>query len=365
MEPKRKKGLAAIPWAAVALALSLAVFGAAFVRAAAICAAGQSCLFLPQVSTPGATATPSATAAPATPGPSPTARPPATITGLAILGDSTQDEYRANDQRGGSFGPTTLNWVELLYALRQVNLGPQGSFDEPRRDGFAYNWARSGATTGSLLFSGQHTGAAEQIGAGEVSHVLIQIGINDFNQDNMIVNIAQGRLSGDELHAALNTMAGNVEVAVETVRKAGAAKIVLATTQDYATLNLSPELPRLVDPAGIQRIVDAFAYLNQRLKLVAERQGVDFFDFNAALRAELDARRDRQGMLHVGGELIDLNRRGNDPHFGLLEDTYMHPGTVLSGLYANVYIRHMDQVFGTTLEPLSDDEILRAAGIRP
>jgi hypothetical protein len=38
---------------------------------------------------------------------------------------------------------------------------------------------------------------------------------------------------------------------------------------------------------------------------------------------------------------------------------------VLSGLSANLFIEEMNRVFGTTIAPLSDAEILQAAGILP
>ncbi len=51
---------------------------------------------------------------------------PALITGLAILGDSTQDEYQADSARGGPYVGVTMNWVELLAAKRDLNRGAMG-----------------------------------------------------------------------------------------------------------------------------------------------------------------------------------------------------------------------------------------------
>src|SRR5688572_25679629 len=101
--------------------------------------------------------------------------------GLGIMGDSNTDEYRANDNRGGSYAATTLNWLEQLVAKRGVQAGSWGTWGEPRRSGYKYNWARSGATAGSMIANGQHTGLAQQITAGEVQYVIIYVGINDFH----------------------------------------------------------------------------------------------------------------------------------------------------------------------------------------
>ena len=65
--------------------------------------------------------------------------------GFGILGDSVSDEYRADDNRGGAYGPTTLNWMELLVRYRGLDSGPWGTRSAPRRTGYEYNWARSGA----------------------------------------------------------------------------------------------------------------------------------------------------------------------------------------------------------------------------
>ncbi|HRN69615.1 MAG TPA: hypothetical protein PLS49_00390, partial [Candidatus Woesebacteria bacterium] len=72
------------------------------------------------------------------------------LTGLGILGDSQSDEYRADDNRGANYPTTTLNWVEILVQERNINIGEWGVWQEPRRSGYAYNWARTGATAASM-----------------------------------------------------------------------------------------------------------------------------------------------------------------------------------------------------------------------
>ena len=90
---------------------------------------------------------------------------PMPIKGIGIMGDSNSDEYRADDNRGGEYAPTTLNWMEQLVLSRELNFGPWGTWGGPRRTGYEYNWARSGATAHSLITSGQHTGLAQQVAA--------------------------------------------------------------------------------------------------------------------------------------------------------------------------------------------------------
>ena len=65
---------------------------------------------------------------------------PLKLTGVGIIGDSLSDEYRGDDSRGLTYASTTLNWVEQLQKFRNFNFGEWGSWGEPRRTGFAYNW---------------------------------------------------------------------------------------------------------------------------------------------------------------------------------------------------------------------------------
>lgn len=288
------------------------------------------------------------------------------INGLAIIGDSTADEYQADNPRGGDYAATTFNWVEVLATARAIDVGAWGERDEPRRSGYAYNWARSGATAESMLSSGQHTGVAQQIQDGDVSHVIIQIGINNFYYDDVSIRIYDGRLQGEELDGFIDAIVASAETAVNTVRGSGDASVILAATQDYVSLELVPEVAEVVpDDIGRQRLIDAFTRVNAGLKAVAEREQIAFFDFNAALRAELEARQDPADPQYIliDGVRIDKNSRGEGPLYAMLNDGLAHPGTVLSSLFANLFITEMNRTFHTEIDTISDTEILRIAGL--
>src|SRR4051795_2435806 len=99
---------------------------------------------------------------------------------IGVLGDSYSDEYQ--------FYPpdrtTARNWVEILSELRGLDFGPFSTLSrgEPRNQGFAYNWARSDATTDDMIAGGQLAGLTSQVAEGKVKVVLISIGGNDFIQ---------------------------------------------------------------------------------------------------------------------------------------------------------------------------------------
>src|SRR5436305_2608320 len=96
--------------------------------------------------------------------------------GIGVLGDSYSDEYR--------FYPpdrsTARNWVEILAGTRGLDFGPyaEESRGEPRNRGYAFNWARSDATSEDMIRTGQHTGLAAQVARGEVGIVVLFIGGN-------------------------------------------------------------------------------------------------------------------------------------------------------------------------------------------
>ena len=89
------------------------------------------------------------------------------VAGFGAVGDSLTDEYEFEDY------DYAANWLEILASYRSLDFGSPGSWGEPRRDAYEFNWARSGATSQSLLSSGQHTGLAAQVNAGDVSHAVL------------------------------------------------------------------------------------------------------------------------------------------------------------------------------------------------
>jgi hypothetical protein len=282
--------------------------------------------------------------------------------GFGVLGDSNSDEYRADDNRGGSYAATTFNWVELLVNVRGLVFGPWGSRARPRRTGYEHNWALSGSTAASMISSGQHTGLAQQVASGDVSNVIIYIGVNDFSvASGEYRRIYDGNIAGQALQAKIDAFVSNVTLAVTAVVSAGSPRVVLFTVVVPA---LAPAMiAQFPDPARRQLVTDAIEEINTALTAMAAAQGVAVSDFNA-VAIELLSRVDANGFLDVGGELIDVRLRGNEPHHLQLDDGAGHPGTVASGLLGNLLVIDvLNANYGLGIVPLSDREILTAAGI--
>ncbi len=284
------------------------------------------------------------------------------IVGLGVLGDSNSDEYRADDNRGGAYASVTFSWVELIAARRGLNLGPWGTWGEPRRAGFKYNWARSGATVHDAIAAGQHTGLAGQVANGEVSHVIIWIGTNDFATWNgTYQEIYNGRLSGKALQAKLDTITADITLAVDTIVRAGKVKVLLVTIAERA---VSPDvISQFPDASKRRRVSEAIQTANAQLIAMAAARRVAVVDSNALMQALLQ-RVDKTGILHIGNEQINVFGQGSEPHNGQLDSEAGHPGTILSGLIANeIFIRPFDEQFGAGIPLLSDEEILQSAGL--
>jgi len=295
--------------------------------------------------------------------PSPQPRPDSKpITGVGILGDSSSDEYRADDNRGGPYAATTLNWVEQLVQSRGLNFGPWGTWGEPRRTGYKYNWSRSGATAQSLIDSGAHLGLARQVANGEVSHVFIWIGGNDFaTWNNTYANIYNGLVSNAELQARIESIVANISLAVDTVQQAGRVPMVMVALGDRG---IAPDaIGQFPDATKRQRVTDAVNAVNEGLETLAAARGIELIDVNS-FAISLRNRIDQNGVMRIGGQAIDLFGYGKEPHMGRLDDDDGHAGTVFSGLIANaLFLEPFNRAYGTGLAPLTDEEILRAAGM--
>ena len=283
--------------------------------------------------------------------------------GIGILGDSFYDEYQADDQRGGVFHAVTFNLVEFLVRTRNFNLGSWGSWGEPRRTGYEYNWARSGATSHDLIQQGQHTELAEQIRQGKVTYVFIGIGANDFSPyyGNSYSDIYDGLMTDEQLAGKIQDAIANVTLAADTVQKAGAKGIIV-------TLFTQWELDPLIyntfpDSVRRQRVSTAIDAVNQGIKTMANDKGIIAFDQNA-LGMRLLSILVNGRYLNVGDQLIDFLECGDEPHYSRLADC-QHLGTVMSGVLANMYfIEALNTNFGTNIQPISDTEILHMAGLR-
>ena len=196
---------------------------------------------------------------------------------IGSLGDSLTDEYEF-------YGPdrtAARNWVQILGTTRsaEVDFGAFTTMDrgETRNQGYAQNWARSGAQAQGPDVSGANTFFTQQYlggfepgspglinqpgGVSNVDVVTILIGANDFvNAIEQSVLMPMGNSLPDTLFnnllAATSETISGVTTAVGAIQTASPGKpIVLAVTPNITDTALFDELTSIL-PAADKTILD-------------------------------------------------------------------------------------------------------------
>ena len=285
---------------------------------------------------------------------------------LGIMGDSNSDEYRGDDNnRGGIYASTTLNWVEQLQRYRGVDLGSWGRWGGTRSSGYEYNWAMSGATAEDVVNTGQATGLAQQVAAGRINTVVLYVGANDFAiWNNTYAKIYNGVLAGQALLDHINKIVSSMATAIDTVRTTEAVNMIVTNLQDRGQ---SPGfISRFPDPAKRQAVSKAIAAVNAGIDIVVgARRHVALVDLYNYVDAPKNKSRINfaRGTLTVGREEISFTTPDDEPHHVMLSDDE-HSGAVVQCLVANyIFVEPLNSKFGQRIKPFTDQECLTNAGI--
>lgn len=285
---------------------------------------------------------------------------------MGIIGDSVVDEYRADDNRAGgtSYAATTLNWVELGVKYNRLNVGSWSSSSrgDPRRAGYEYNWAKSGAKVHDIISQGQVSGVVNQIKQGKFNNVFIQVGSNDFLPANSLTSqdsyssIYNGTLTGTALNSKLDAIVLDFTSSVNSLLEAGVTHIYITNIGDPG---ISPNTQKVyTDATKRARVTNAISSVNARLSMLSSQKVhvIDMGEFANSLLSSLN-----NGALNVSGVNITFTN-GWAPTNLILGDG-VHTGTVGSGLLLNFFLSKISLFSGNYLSSISDSEILSAAGI--
>jgi hypothetical protein len=285
---------------------------------------------------------------------------------LGIMGDSNSDEYRADENnRGGKYAETTLNWNEQLHRYRGVDIGSWGSRSDTRRSGYEYNWALSGATAEDVVRTGQATGLARQVAADKINTVVLYVGANDFAiWNDTYANIYNGVLAGDSLKEYIDKIVSSIATAIDTVRATGTVNIIVTNLMDRS--QMSGFIARFPDPAKRQTVTNAILAVNAGIdNLVRTRRNVALVDlYNYIDSPKYKSRINlARATVTVGREQISFATPEDEPHHVMLSDDE-HSGTVVQCLLANyIFIDPLNSKFGRRIKPFTDEECLANAGI--
>ena len=281
---------------------------------------------------------------------------PGPIVGLAALGDSLSDEY------AGEPYDYAQNWVELL-AASGVNVGAWGSYDEPRRDGYAYDWARSGATSASLLAQGQPDGVAAQAAAGMVNYAVLWVGQNDFGTAAEGIYWYDDPERGWNEQQVVDFMAGvlgNIRAALDVLSASG-VHTVLVNVGDLSTLPAVRQY--LPDPQRRELITQVVAGLNTQLADLAAEYRLPLVDMFALGQVYLGTNASPVESITIGGQTF-WNAAGQDPTTLFVADG-VHPHTVPQAIFANLMLKALELGYGVDVAAYwrSEEAIVTLAGL--
>lgn len=267
--------------------------------------------------------------------------------GVGALGDSITDEYQFHPERARA-----RNWLELLAEHRGFDFGPfsEESRGEPRNRGYAYDWARSNATTGDMIEQGQHTGLARQVARGDVKLVVVFIGANDFFE------ALKSPDQSTDLKPIATKAARNVDTALDTILDASPdVRIILITVPDVQFLPefLEPIRAGRVSPARVNAYSRAIRRFNNLIRAASARDErvviADLHQWGEFLKL----------LKHISmfGVEVDLEH----PDESLMLDDGRHLGTVAQALLANLVIDVANAEFDYGLRDFTKEEMLDLA----
>lgn len=319
------------------------------------------------------------------PVPNPSALP------LAVLGNSDSHAYqddlwfsRVGDLRGGKHRATTLQWTEVLAALRRdsIDQGPWGrhggaprlaralalvrvELRTPAKKDFAFNMATSGARCEQLVSPlGQLRNLKSVLerdpSAWGQGAVLIRIGINDIGQRGILDDVAAGRTSDAE--SVLDSCVAHIAEAVAGIRALSPSVAIILVGIADNTL-WPPNLDLWRTETETTRIQTFLNHFDASLKQLAERTPrVAFFDDRAWFRGTFGTR-DRNGVpqlreLCVGGVQLRY-RQGDNLDAAILSDG--HAGTLLNLLWSVSVVEALRGLGLTRVPAISPDEVERFA----
>jgi phospholipase/lecithinase/hemolysin len=316
------------------------------------------------------------------------------LVNMGAVGGSVTDEYLAAPTRVET-DLAAFSWVEIISLKRanEVNFGEFRSGEAPwpdkRHAGYEYNWAKVGAAAGnearvqfslfklkidnffvgSEYLEKQVDNILSSVESGQIELVSIGAGSNDFlyetHRFDLAGNMTRNNVDPD---AAFADSVSNSLLAQAARLKAAGAKVLLALVPSF-TAGGPADLPT-------QQSIDI---TNAALISGAAELGIAIVDMYGFER-NADGGVTVGGVTVVGGtaatdaDLVPAGTPGAGDCYasGLCagpthktkyaaEDGF-HPNTIIQGLIANQVIEIMNSFYGTSITPLTEQEIVSLTG---
>jgi len=318
---------------------------------------------------------------------------------MGLIGDSMTDEYLLAPNAART-DLAAYSWVQILARLRpgQFDFGsyraPKDYWPDRRDAGYEYNWAKVGAAAsatarlriaqiwqmrtdspfmGSAYLDEQAEGLAPYIARGEVDYAFVGAGSNDFFYRTTSFSLTGSAKPLKQLDIDaifVEDVAHSVLLAVDTLRAAGAVKVMMA---------LIP-MGTAEGGGGSPEVLAGIAAANEILAEGARRRGIATVDLFGFARDPARSRPD--GSIVIGDRVIPFDSAATDadlvprgtPGAGACNskgrcagpqhvlryraEDGLHPNTVIQGLMANEVLKALNAAYGAGIELLTDEEIL-------
>ncbi len=285
---------------------------------------------------------------------------------LGAMGDSLTDEYA---EESYSYAK---NWLEQLRLYRGIDVGPTaaeagqpgGTWGEPRRKFYKYDWAKAGASTVAVITGGQASGLAAQYASAGVGHAVLLVGSNDFAPSTAAFsNIYNGTWSQAQVDNYIATRLANMGTIIDTATAPG-LKLAVSTFLDYSiALSARKQYP---DPVKRERVSAVVRRINEGIHELCRARKMPVVDIYGIFGAIFGTNSNIHDVLHIGGQAIQLNVAdtitNTNKLAGLCHDG-VHPHTTLQAVFANYFITAMNLAWHAELAVFSEQEILAHAGV--
>jgi lysophospholipase L1-like esterase len=310
---------------------------------------------------------------------------------IAVLGDSDSHGYAdttwfaaGSDLRGGKYRAHTLQWTEVLAALRpqQVDLGERSAwglrqwqvkffrtlglpFRFPRKLDHRFNFAWTGATCDALLTGDLRQAErlrdemSREPGRWTGGVVVVRIGINDLGTKDMLDRMARDAQDRQALQA-VNACAAAIEQSVALIRQAHpGVRFVLVGVLDNA--DWPPYFGDWQSAAALANIRTHLDRFDQRLRELAAQDALQrVFIGDRQWFAGHWGRRGADGKpayraVQLPGLPPIAHAQGDAPTHTVLGDG--HLGLAANALWAQALVGHLNRGFGAQIAPITDAEI--------
>lgn len=308
---------------------------------------------------------------------------------MGVLGDSDSQGYQnriwfppGGTERGGAWHASTLQWTEVLAALRGdvIDLGPRGVWgaprlvlraldplgyrgSRPRTEDHRHNFAMSGASCLALA-SRAYRQSQRLLDLMDDSPdrwrdgiIVIRAGGNDFGTADSLDALA--RNAADDAVAARidDCLAEYRRVADAILARHPQTRLLIVGTSNNA--HWPPHHGRWQSQADLLRIEHGLDRFDASLRTwAATDRRIAFFDDRAWFR-NLWGDRDQNGRPTYRpvrlGSLVVTNTQGDAPNHAVLADG--HAGLVWNLLWAQALVHTINAAFGTQVPDIRQDEL--------